>query len=266
MSVDLYYRRTGPNNAPFSSGGASGVRSIVILHGLFGSSDNWGSVGKELSDHNDVILVDQRDHGRSPHTDRVNYAGMAEDVHRLVTSLGLQDIVLVGHSMGAKTAMYFAHRWPSLVKHLVSVDMGPREYPLSNQAPIIEALLTSDVANKTTRKEVEAHLAKYIPEPGVQQFLLKSLYWETPDRLSWRFNVPVIARDIRDILAAAPAETIRIPTLFIRGGQSDYITRADVPAINEQFPNCRIKTVEFAGHWVHAQAPDEVVEMIRAVA
>ncbi len=258
MSVELYHRRIGSG------------QPIVILHGLFGSSDNWGSVGKELSERNDVILVDQRDHGRSPHTDRVTYELMAEDVHRLVTSLGLRDIVLVGHSMGAKTAMYFAHRWPSLVKHLVSVDMGPREYPLSNQAPIIEALLTSDVSNKTTRKEVEAHLAKSIPEPGVQQFLLKSLYWETPDTgsspvLSWRFNVPVIARDIRDILAAAPAETIRVPTLFVRGGQSDYITRADVPAIMEQFPNSRIETVEFAGHWVHAQAPDEVLDLIRSV-
>jgi esterase len=253
MSIDLFHRRLGAG------------KPIVILHGLFGSSDNWGSIGKELAEQYDVVLVDQRDHGRSPHTDRVSYPLMAEDVHRLVTQLGLQDITLVGHSMGGKTAMYVAHQWPQLVKQLVCVDMGPREYPLSNQAPIIEALLTSDVANKTTRKEVEAHLAQYIPEPGVQQFLLKSLYWETPERLAWRMNVPVIARDINDILAAAPAETIRVPTLFIRGGQSDYITRADVPAIKEQFPNSRIGTVEFAGHWVHAQAPDEVMEMIRAV-
>ncbi len=254
MSVDLFHRRIGSG------------QPIVVLHGLFGSCDNWGSIGKELGEQYDVILVDQRDHGRSPHTDRVNYPLMAADVHRLVTQLGLKDIVLVGHSMGAKTAMYFAHRWPELVKHLVSVDMGPREYPLSNQAPILEALITSHVAHKSTRKEVEEHLAKYIPEPGIQQFLLKSLYWETPEKLGWRFNVPVIARDIHDILAAAPPETIRVPTLFIRGGQSDYITRADVPAIKEQFPNSRIETVEFAGHWAHAQAPEEVMNMIRSVA
>ena len=239
---------------------------LLILHGLFGSSDNWGTIGKELAVGYDVLLVDQRDHGRSPHTDRVSYPLMAEDVHALVTGLGLRDIVLVGHSMGAKTAMYFAHRWPGLVKHLVSVDMGPREYPLSNQAPIIEALMTSDLANKTTRKEVEQHLARYVPEPGVQQFLLKSLYWETPERLAWRFNVPVLARDINDILAAAPAETIRVPSLFIRGGQSDYITRADVPALKEQFPNSRLETVDYAGHWVHAQAPEEVMDLIRSVA
>lgn len=254
MSVDLFHRRAGAG------------QPIVILHGLFGSSDNWGSIARELQEAYDVVLVDQRDHGRSPHTDRVNYPLMAADVHALVMQLGLRDIVLVGHSMGAKTAMYFAHRWPELVKHVVSVDMGPREYPISNQAPIIEALMTSDLANKSTRKEVEQHLARYVPEPGVQQFLLKSLYWETPEKLAWRFNVPVLARDINDILAAAPAERIDVPSLFVRGGKSDYITREDVPAIKEQFPRSRIETVAHAGHWVHAQAPEEVMALIRSVA
>lgn len=254
MSVPLFHRRMGAG------------RPIVILHGLFGSGDNWGTVARQLAETFDVTVVDQRDHGRSPHTDRVTYPLMAEDVHDLIAALGLQDIVLVGHSMGAKTAMYLAQRWPGVVKHLVSVDMGPREYPISNQAPIIEALLTSDLAHKTTRKEVEEHLARFVPEPGVQQFLLKSLYWETPEKLAWRFNVPVIARDIHDILAAAPPEIIRTPTLFVRGGQSNYITREDIPAIKEQFPYARIETVEYAGHWVHAQAPDEVLELIRSVA
>ena len=261
MSIDLYHRRIKPETAT-----NTGPQAVVVLHGLFGSSDNWGTIGKELGATHDVLLVDQRDHGRSPHTDSVTYPLMAGDVYDLVTREGLTNIVLVGHSMGGKTAMYLAHRWPELVKHLVLVDMGPREYPLSNQAPIIEALMTSAIAEKTTRKEVEQHLAKYIPEPGVQQFLLKSLYWETPEKLAWRFNVPVIARDIHHILAAAPPEIIRVPTLFIRGGQSDYITREDIPAIKEQFPNSRIETVEYAGHWVHAQAPDEVLALIRTVA
>lgn len=253
MSVELFYRRAGQGTP------------VVVLHGLFGSSDNWASIGRELEKDHDVLLVDQRDHGRSPHTLRVDYELMAGDVHALVTGLGLNDIVLVGHSMGGKTAMYFAHHWPGLVKHLVSVDMGPREYPISNQAPIIEALMTSDLAGKTSRKEVDEHLARYVPEPGVRQFLLKSLYWETPEILAWRFNVPVLARDIQDILAAAPPETIRVPTLFIRGGQSDYITRADIPALKEQFPGNRIETIDFAGHWVHAQAPAEVTDLIRSV-
>lgn len=254
MSVDLFHRRLG-QGAP-----------IVILHGLFGSSDNWGSIGKQLAERYDVLLVDQRDHGRSPHTDHIDYPSMADDVHKLIADLGLREVVLVGHSMGGKTAMYLAHARPDLLKHMVVVDMGPREYPIDNQAPIIEALLTSDLAHKHTRKEVEQHLAQYVPEPGVQQFLLKSLYWETPETLAWRFNVPVITRDMPKILGPAPAATIRVPTTFVRGGQSEYITREDVPAIREQFPNSHIETVDFAGHWVHAQAPEEVMAVIDRVA
>ncbi|MEO8734637.1 MAG: alpha/beta fold hydrolase [Flavobacteriales bacterium] len=254
MSVDLFYRREG-HGTP-----------VVVLHGLFGSSDNFGSIGRELSAEFDMVLVDERDHGRSPHTDRITYPLMAEDVHALAVKLGLKDIVLVGHSMGGKTAMTFAQRWPELLKHLVVIDIGPREYPIGDHAAILEALTTSDVAHKESRKEVEAHLSTYVPEPGVVQFLMKSLYWEKLELLGWRFNVPLLARDINDILAAMGPETVRVPTLFIRGGKSGYITREDQPQIKEQFPNSRIETVPFAGHWVHAQAPEEVMDFIRSVA
>lgn len=239
---------------------------LVVLHGLLGSGDNWGSLGRNLSDRFDVVLVDQRDHGRSPHTDRITYPLMADDVHALVAALGLKDIILVGHSMGGKTGMLFAQRYPQLLKHLVVIDMGPREYPPENQAHILKALLTSDLEHKHTRGEVEAHLTRFVKEPGVVQFLMKSLYWIGPERLAWRFNVPLIARDIKDIVASAGPGTVTTPTLFIRGGQSDYITREDVPAIKEQFPKCRIETVPYAGHWVHAQAPEEVERLIREVA
>ena len=254
MSVQLFHRRTG-NGQP-----------IVILHGLFGSSDNLGSIGKELAKDHEVILVDQRDHGRSPHTDRITYPLMAEDVFELLAKEGLRDAVLVGHSMGGKTAMRFAQLYPGLLKQLVVIDIGPREYTTRNHDHIIAALKDIDLSQKHTRQEVEEHLARFVPEPGVVQFLMKSLYWATPERLAWRFNVPVISRDLKDILAAIGPETVRTPTLFIRGGQSDYITRADIPALKEQFPNCRIETVDYAGHWVHAQAPDEVMDLIRSVA
>ncbi|HEX2618320.1 MAG TPA: alpha/beta fold hydrolase, partial [Flavobacteriales bacterium] len=145
MSVDLFHRREGQGP------------TMVVLHGLFGSCDNWGTIGRAFSSAFDVVLVDQRDHGRSPHTDRIDYNVMAEDVHALVTKLGLTDIMLVGHSMGGKTAMVFAQRWPELLKHLVVIDIGPREYALSYHGPIIEALLSSDLANKRSRKEVEDH-------------------------------------------------------------------------------------------------------------
>jgi pimeloyl-ACP methyl ester carboxylesterase len=260
MTIDLHYRRLGPEGAP----------PVVVLHGLFGTSDNWGSIGKELAEPTepgatpcDVLLVDLRDHGRSPHSQATSYPLMAADVHALIERLGLRDVVLVGHSMGGKTAMVFAQQWPQLLRHLVVVDISPKEHA-NNHGHIIEAILTADVAPGRTRKEVEAHIAARVKEPGVVQFLLKNLYWATEEQLAWRVNAPLLARELPAILAAIGPETVRTPTLFIRGGQSDYILREDLPAIKEQFPNSRVETIPYAGHWVHAQAPDEVIALIRS--
>lgn len=261
-TVDLHYRRLGP----------PGATPVVILHGLFGSSDNWGSIGKELAEPAvpgiaplDVVLVDLREHGRSPHAGATSYPLMADDVHALIARLGLKDVVLVGHSMGGKTAMAFAQRWPELLKHLVVLDISPKEHA-NNHAHIIQALRTADLGHGRTRKDVEAHVAQYVKEPGVVQFLLKNLYWKEDGQLAWRMNVEGLHRDLDAILAAIGPETVRVPTLFIRGGQSDYILREDIPAIREQFPNSRVETIPFAGHWVHAQAPDEVIAWIRDAA
>ena len=251
----LHYRRIGED---------SGKPPLIILHGLFGSSDNLGSIGTELSQDFDVLLVDQRDHGRSPHTERITYPLMAEDVHALLSSLGLKDVVLVGHSMGGKTAMVFAQHWPELLKQLVVLDISPREHD-DNHAHIIQALRTADLSHGRTRKEVEEHIKAYIKEPGVVQFILKSLYWKTPEQLAWRMNVEGLFNNLKNILAPIGLETVQVPTLFIRGGQSGYITREDMPQIKEQFPNSRIETIDYAGHWVHAQAPQEVVALIRSV-
>jgi pimeloyl-ACP methyl ester carboxylesterase len=260
MTVDLHYRRLGPE----------GAHPVVILHGLFGTSDNWGSIGKELAEPTDsatppcdVLLVDLRDHGRSPHTTATSYPLMAADVHALVERLGLRDVVLVGHSMGGKTAMVFAQQWPQLLRQLVVVDISPKEHA-NNHGHIIQAILTADLAPGRTRREVEAHIAARVKEPGVVQFLMKNLYWATEEQLAWRVNAPLLARELPAILAAIGPETVRTPTLFIRGGQSDYILREDLPAIKEQFPNSRVETVPYAGHWVHAQAPDEVIALIRS--
>ena len=243
MSVDLFHRRAGQGTP------------IVILHGLFGSSDNWASIGRELEKDHDVLLVDQRDHGRSPHTNEVNYGLMADDVQRLVTGLGLKDIVLVGHSMGGKTAMWFAHRWPGLVKHLVGVDMGPREYPISNQAPIIEALLTSDLDRKTSRKEVDEHLARYVPEPGVRQFLLKS-FAKGESGWGWRFNVPALERNYANIMGWPDDERrFEGATLVIKGGDSDYMLPEYTGAAMAQFPAAKARVIAGTGHWLHAEKP-----------
>ncbi|MCC6401220.1 MAG: alpha/beta fold hydrolase [Flavobacteriales bacterium] len=253
-TVPLHHRRMGQG------------RPLLVLHGLFGSSDNWNSIGKAWAEEFEVVLVDQRDHGRSPHTDRITYALMADDVAALIADLRLHEPVVVGHSMGGKTGMVLAQRHPGLLHRLVVIDMGPREYPPHRHAHILQALTTCDLERLRTRKEVEDHLATSIREPGVVQFLLKSLYWATPEQLAWRFNVPLLAHDIHDILAAAGPEVVRTPTLFIRGGQSDYITREDLPQLREQFPQARVETIDYAGHWVHVQAPDEVIGLVRTFA
>ncbi len=257
--VELHHRRLGPENAT----------AVVILHGLLGSSDNWGSIAKELAEPTDatrtpyhVVAVDLRDHGRSAHTERTDYPLMAADVHGLLEQLALKDVIMVGHSMGGKVAMEFAQRWPKLLKRLVVVDISPREHE-NNHDHILEALSTADLSPGRTRKQVEEHVSSYVKEPGVVQFLLKNLYWKDERQLAWRMNVPLLRRDLPNILAAIGPEQVKVPTLFIRGGQSDYITREDIPAIKEQFPNSRVETVPYAGHWVHAQAPEEVISMIR---
>jgi esterase len=254
MTVDLFHRRSGQGP------------TIVLLHGLFGSSDNWGTVARALSERFDVVLADLRDHGRSPHTEATDYTLMAADVLALFDRLGLQQAVLAGHSMGGKTAMTFAQQWPERLRALVVVDIGPREYPLGQHAVIAEALRTSDLAHKTGRQQVEEHLARTIPEAGVVQFLLKSLYWKQPGELCWRFNVPTLLRCLPAIHGGIAPHTVRTPTLFIRGGMSPYIIREDLPQIQEQFPGCRVETIPYAGHWVPAQAPEETVALIREVA
>lgn len=259
MSVPLHYRRLGPQGAP----------TLILLHGLFGSSDNLGSVAKELAEPStpgvdpfDVLLVDLRDHGRSPHTDAISYPIMAADVHALVQLLGLKDITLVGHSMGGKVAMVFAQQWPELLEHLVVIDISPREHE-DNHSHIIDALISADISSGRTRKEVEAQIGSTVKEPGVVQFLMKNLYWRTEDQFGWRVNAALLKRDLSAVLAAIGPEKVQVPTHFIRGGASDYIQREDLPAIKEQFPNSTVETIPFAGHWLHAQAPEEVVAMIR---
>jgi esterase len=261
-TVDLFHRRMGPE----------GATPVVVLHGLFGTSDNWGSIGRELSAPTepgqpplDVLLVDLRDHGRSPHTEAISYPIMAADVHALVDRLGLKDIVLVGHSMGGKTAMAFAQRWPHLLKHLVVIDIGPREHA-NTQQHIVDALTTAQLAPGVQRRDVEAHIMQYVKEPGVVAFLMKNLYWKEEGQLAWRMNVPLLAASMSEILATIGPERVNVPTTFVRGGQSDYILREDIPAIQEQFPRCHIETVPYAGHWVHVQAPTEVMAVIRSAA
>ncbi len=241
--MKLHFRKIGEGQ-PF-----------LILHGLFGSADNWQTLARAIGEKFAVYLIDQRNHGHSPHSDEMDYPSMAADLHALITDEKLENPILCGHSMGGKTAMYYTHLYPGIAEKLIVVDMGLKAYPPHHQR-IFEALLSTDLDKMSSRREVEAHIRTYIEEPAVIQFLLKNLYWQDKEQLAWRMNIPVLYRETEAILEAVPADSIDIPALFIRGGKSNYILESDFPAIQKQYPRAEIVTLEEAGHWVHAEAPE----------
>jgi esterase len=234
---------------------------LIILHGLFGSADNWQTLAKGFAEKFKVVLVDQRNHGHAPHTDEMNYDVMADDLLELFQKENLKNAILMGHSMGGKTAMWFAQKHTELLDKLIVVDMGLKKYPPHHQI-IFDALLSLDLNNIKSRKEAEEHLRKTITDIGVLQFLLKNLYWSDKEKLDWRFNLQVLYREIDGILEAVPAGRVDVNTLFIRGEKSNYILDSDFEKIKEHFPNSKIETVAGAGHWVHAEKPREFFERI----
>lgn len=234
---------------------------LLILHGLFGHSDNWQTHAKKLAEYYQVILIDQRNHGHSDWSDAFSYDLLAEDLHELITDLGLQKIILLGHSMGGKTVMRYAQLYPEEIEKLIVVDMGVKAYP-PHHTDILEGLSKVDLTVVKSRSEVEAILLPYVPVDGTRQFLMKNLYWKEKTQLAWRMNVPVLEREMEAILAAVPSDEVMIQTLFIRGALSRYITDEDIPELEDQFPDSDVITVPNAGHWVHAEAPEAFVNAV----
>jgi esterase len=240
-----YKKIDGPSNIPF-----------FIVHGLFGNLDNWLTLGKKFAEHTDVYLIDQRNHGHSPHSEAFDYDIMAMDLYELIVDLELEKVDIIGHSMGGKAAMRLAQLHPEVINKLVVVDIGPKGYPMHHDV-ILDGLHAIDFDFVKTRGEADAVLSNYIQDQGVKQFLLKNLYWKEKGALAWRMNLPVLSATIKDIIGALPPDTVEIDTLFIRGEKSNYIIESDYSAIYEQFPNSDIETVYNAGHWVHAENPPE---------
>lgn len=238
---------------------------VIILHGLFGSADNWQTLAKTIAERFKIYLVDQRNHGHSPHAEEMSYPIMADDLKAMMDDEGLDKAIVVGHSMGGKTAIHFAANYPDRLKKLVVVDMGVKRYPPHHQI-IFNALLGVNLDQVKTRKEVETHLREHILDASVVQFLLKNLYWSERERLDWRFNLPVLHRDIDLILDEAPTDRMTVPTLFIRGEKSNYILESDFEALHDQFLQSEIVTIPGAGHWVHAEAPQQFLhELMRFI-
>ena len=229
-------------------------KPLLILHGFLGMSDNWKTLGKKFAEDGfQVHLIDQRNHGKSPHSDEFSYELMAADVVEYCETHNLDKITLMGHSMGGKTAMLLACENERLVEKLVIVDIAPKYYAPHHQQ-ILKGLTALDEANLTSRGDAEDFLEKYIKETGVRLFLLKNLYWKTKEKLSLRMNLDSLKTNIEQVGRALPQDAIyNGPTLFINGELSDYITKAEEPLIKKHFPEARIETISKAGHWVHAE-------------
>jgi len=240
---------------------------LMILHGLFGSGDNWLSVAKELADTYRIYLPDLRNHGRSPWSETFNYDAMSEDLLELMEANHIEQPVIIGHSMGGKMAMQFAVRFPRLLSKLIVVDIGPKYYPPHHQH-ILAGLLSIDPTTLQSRQQADVLLAQHVPERSVRQFLLKSLY-RTEDpapapSFAWRLNLPVIAQAIENVGEAISSETaVELPALFLRGGQSDYVKEEDMKLIRRIFPQAHLDTIAEAGHWLQAEQPQQFLEKVK---
>lgn len=231
-------------------------KPLVILHGLMGSLDNWQTLGKRFAENRKVYLVDQRNHGKSFHSDDHTYPLMIQDLHRFLEQQGLEQVDLIGHSMGGKTAMGYSVEHPYMIDRLVVVDIAPRKYPVHHDQ-ILNGLNAVDFTKVASRKEVEEIISPYIPEFGVRQFLMKNVHWVDKGRLGFKFNLAAISKDIEKIgYGVAEDAYFSNPTLFIDGEKSDYIQESDIDQIDMIFPRNEIITFDNCGHWVHAENPE----------
>lgn len=248
--MELHARETGAAAAP----------PIVLLHGLFGSNENLGGLARALAGHHRVIGLDLRNHGRSPHGEAMDYATLAADVADTLDARGIPAAALIGHSLGGKTAMELALSRPARVEHLAVLDIAPVAYARHHDTEL-DALLGLDLAALPSRSAADEALGERIPSPGVRQFLLKNLR-RGEAGLEWRVPLATIAAEYPRIAAAPPSPgPFNGPGLFLRGGESGYVTGAGEAAIRERFPRARIETVPGAHHWLHVEAPEAVARL-----
>lgn len=247
--MKLFYRQSGEG------------RPMIILHGLFGSSDNWYSLSKVFATRFNVFVVDQRNHGQSPQSDEFNYDLLTEDLHDFIQEHNLKDPIILGHSMGGKAAMNFAVRYPKLLSNLIVVDMVPKAYPIHHDK-ILEGLKSIQLDQLNGRAEADSQLAKFVPENDVRQFLLKNLARKSSGGFEWRINLKAIDEHIEamgvDLLSSGKYDG---PSLFIKGKKSHYYADGDEARILSIFPGAAFVTMD-TGHWVQAEKPEEFAQVV----
>ncbi len=237
---------------------------LLILHGLFGQSDNWNTHAKNFAEKGfHVFTLDQRNHGLSPHSDVWNFKVMAEDLKEFIDYHQLKDPILLGHSMGGKTVMYFELAYPGIASKIIIADISASAYPPHHQ-DVLKALNAVDFTKIKTRKEAEAILDVYIKDSGTKQFLLKNIYWKDNNLnlMGWRFNLKVIDASYENVCVGVPAFVSDVKTLIIKGETSHYISDTDREDFKKRFPHSTFVILNGAGHWVHAEKPKEFFETV----
>lgn len=247
--MKLFYREYGKG------------QPIIILHGLIGSSDNWLPQAKMLSDHYHVLVVDQRNHGQSPHSDEFDYHVLSEDILDFIQEHKLVDPIIIGHSMGGKAAMNFALAHPDKLEKLIVVDIAPKTYEIRHDH-VVEGLKAIPIESIQSRNEADEVLAQHVADAGIRQFLLKNLSRKPEGGFSWKLNLQVIDKNMEKIGGGLIYNgQFSKPTLFIQGLKSDYIVDEDKVAIHDIFPNSILVSLD-TSHWVQAEKPVEFVEAV----
>ena len=238
-------------------------QAFVILHGFLGMSDNWKTLGKQFSESGfEVHLVDQRNHGSSFWDDTFNYDVLADDLKHYCEAHQLSNIIVLGHSMGGKTAMVLATKYPELVEKLIVADISPKYYPVHHET-ILKGLHALDFEVIKSRGEADEVLSQYISDFGTRQFLLKNLYWKEKGQLALRMNLKVLTEQIESVGEALQTEAVYDKdTLFLRGDKSNYITDDDTLLIHHHFPKSNLVAIKNAGHWLHAENPQDFFDAV----
>jgi len=232
---------------------------LIILHGFLGSSDNWHSLARQFAQQFSVYIVDQRNHGQSPHSDVMNYQAMTEDLEEFMRDNQIENANLIGHSMGGKTVMNYAVKNPSKVNKLIVVDIVPKYYPVRHDREIagMKAIPLDELTN---RQEAEVILSGYEPDAGVRQFLLKNLARTDEGKFYWRPNLEVLDKNIDEVGQGMKYEgTFNGETLFINGDRSKYYVEGDDVLIKKIFPKAQFTLLD-TGHWVQAEKPQEFIQ------
>lgn len=248
-------------NSKIYDDGHTGI-PLLVVHGLFGMLDNWGSFGREFGAEMPCHLVDLRNHGKSFRSDEMSHQALADDILNYINHHKINQINLLGHSLGGKVAMEFAISYPERVNKLIVADIAPKAYSPHHQKTF-NALQSIDFEKVVTRKDVELELEKYLTHKPTVLFLLKNLHWEEENKLNWRFNLDVLTKKYNDLVGAIKSGVFEKETLFLAGEKSDYILPQDEMLIADQFPNYQLVKIKNAGHWIQVENPKDFNQIVK---